>query len=138
MSVISKSPLAPITERAYAMLRVVAGAMFMFHGLQKIFGILAEHQPPVGSQMWIGGIFELVCGIAIAVGIFTRSAAFLASGVMAVAYIQFHWKFSFDAGFFPIVNHGELAVLYCFAFFYMACKGGGVWSLDAARRKHGA
>ena len=133
----SSSPLrrvlAPFTEHAYSLLRVVAGAMFLFHGFQKIFGVLTDHQPAVGSQLWIGGVLELVCGAAIALGLFTRLAAFLASGMMAVAYSQFHWKFQFDAGFLPAVNKGELAVLYCFLFLYVACKGGGVWSLDSRR-----
>lgn len=133
----SSSPLirllAPRAEHAYALLRVVAGAMFTFHGVQKVFGVLTDHQPAVGSQLWIGGVLELVCGAAIALGLFTRLAAFLASGMMAVAYFQFHWKFQFDAGFIPTVNKGELAVLYCFVFLYVACKGAGVWSLDSGR-----
>ncbi len=126
--------LTPFAERTYALMRIVAGALFMFHGVQKIFGILTDHQPPVGSQLWIGGALELVCGAAIALGLFTSWAAFVASGVMAVAYFQFHWKFQFDSAFFPAVNKGEPAVLYCFVFLYIACKGSGVWSLDAARR----
>ena len=134
----SSSPLqrllAPFTERAYALLRIVAGAMLTFHGVQKIFGVLSEQQPPVGSQLWIGGLLELVCGAAIALGLCTRLAAFLASGMLAVAYIQFHWKFQFNSAFFPTVNKGELAVLYSFVFLYFACKGGGIWSVDAARR----
>jgi putative oxidoreductase len=115
------------------LLRIVAGAMLTFHGVQKTFGVLTEHQPPVGSQLWIGGVLELVCGAAIALGLFTRLAAFLASGMLAVAYVQFHWKFQFDSGFFPTVNQGELAVLYSFTFLYMACRGAGGWSLASRR-----
>jgi len=111
------------------MLRIVAGAMFMFHGAQKIFGVLSEYQPPVGSPLWIGGILELVCGTAIALGLSTRWAAFFASGMTAVAYLQFHWKFSLGATFFPAINQGELALLYSFVFLYMACKGDGTWRL---------
>ena len=129
----SARPLAAFSERAYALLRIVAGAMFAFHGVQKVLGLLTDSQPPVGSQLWIGGAIELVCGVAIALGLLTRVAAFLASGTMAVAYFQFHWKFSFDSGFFPVVNGGELAVLYCFVFLYMACRSAGPWSLDARR-----
>lgn len=133
MSILSRKPLEPFSERAYAMLRIMAGTMLTFHGVQKIFGVLTDHQPPVGSQTWFGGIIELVCGTAIALGLFTRMAAFLASGMLAVAYFQFHWKFQFNSAFLPGVNHGELAVLYCFVFFYMACKGGGPWSVDSRR-----
>jgi putative oxidoreductase len=125
--------LAPHTEHAYALLRIVAGAMFMFHGVQKVFGLLADHQPPVGSQLWIGGVLELACGAAIAVGLFTRLMAFLASGTMAVAYTQFHWQLQLGSGFFPAINKGELALLYSFVFLYVACKGSGVWSIDRRR-----
>lgn len=131
MSASSNSLLA---ERTYALLRIVAGAMFAFHGVQKIFGVLTDHQPDVGSQLWIGGLIELISGTAIALGLFTRSAAFLASGTMAVAYFQFHWKFQLDSAFFPGVNKGEPAVLYCFVFLYMTLKGAGPWSFDNRRR----
>lgn len=134
MSIFSRKPLEPFAEHAYALLRIMAGAMLTFHGLQKIFGVLTDHQPAVGSQIWVGGVIELVCGAAIALGLFTRMAAFLASGMLAVAYFQFHWKFQFDAHFFPVVNRGELAVLYCFVFLYIACKGSGPWSLGVRSR----
>jgi len=122
--------LEPRAEAAFAALRIVSGLLFAFHGVQKIFGVLSDFQPPVGSQLWIGGLIELVCGLAIAAGAFTTWAAFLASGTMAVAYIQFHWKFDFGAGFFPTVNKGELALVYCFLFLYIACRGSGPWSFD--------
>lgn len=122
--------LEPKTEFAYSLLRIVAGLMFAFHGLQKVFGVLAPHQPPVGSQLWIGGVIELVAGLAIAAGVFTRCAAFVASGTMAVAYTQFHWKLAFDTNFFPAVNKGELALLYSFLFLFIACRGSGRWSLS--------
>ena len=122
--------LAPHADRAYALLRIVAGAMFACHGLQKIFGLLGGQQPPVGTLLWFGGLIELVAGAAIAVGFFTSCAAFLASGQMAVAYAKFHWDFAFDDRFFPVVNKGELAVLYCFVFLYIACRGSGPWSVD--------
>lgn len=125
--------LTPLTEPSYAALRIIAGLMFAFHGVQKIFGILTENQPPVGSQLWIGGIIELVAGLLIAIGLFTSVAAFLASGTMAVAYLQFHWKFAFSAEFFPTINRGELALLYAFLFLYIACKGAGLASLDKSR-----
>jgi putative oxidoreductase len=101
--------------------------------MQKVLGILSEFQPPPGSQLWVGGIIELVAGLAIAAGLFTSWAAFLASGTMAVAYTQFHWKLAFGAAFFPGVNKGELALLYSFLFLFIACRGGGAWSVDARR-----
>lgn len=122
--------LAKYTDQAYAAMRIVAGFMFTFHGAQKILGILTDVQPPVGSQLWIGGLIELVCGLLIMVGLQTRWAAFLASGEMAVAYFQFHWKFQMGPNFFPIVNKGELAALYCFVFLFISCRGGGIWCLD--------
>ena len=128
-----KTLLSPHADRAYALLRIVSGLMFAFHGMQKIFGVLTTQQPPVGSQIWIGGAIELLAGCAIALGAFTRWAAFIASGMMAVAYVQFHWRFQFDSNFFPAVNKGEPAVLYCFLFLFFACKGAGSWSVDARR-----
>jgi putative oxidoreductase len=121
------------TERAYALLRIVAGSMFLFHGVQKLFGVLGRASPATFSQLWIGGVIELVAGTAIAIGLFTRYAAFLASGTMAVAYVQFHWKLRGGAQLVPAVNNGELAVLYAFAFLFIATKGGGLLSLDARR-----
>jgi putative oxidoreductase len=103
--------------------------MFAFHGMQKLFGVQSTFLPPAWSQLWFGGIIELVTGFAIAGGVFTTVAAFLASGQMAVAYIQFHWKGAFDAQFFPTVNKGELALLYSVLFLFIACRGGGKWSL---------
>lgn len=130
--------LAPYSAHAYALLRIVAGALFLFHGLQKIFGVLPEPEhaaPEIGSQMWFGGILELVCGLAIALGLRAGFAAFIASGMMAVAYCQFHWKFHLGADFFPIRNKGEPAVLYCFLFLYIACRGSGPWSIDSAQHR---
>jgi putative oxidoreductase len=127
--------LAPHSEHVYATLRILIGALFAFHGMQKVFGIFATYQPPLFSQLWIGGVLELAAGLLIAVGLFTRWAAFIASGMMAVAYVQFHWKFQFDASFFPAVNKGELAVVYSFVFLFFAAKGAGDWSIDARRER---
>jgi putative oxidoreductase len=127
--------LARFADHAYALLRIVAGLMFSFHGAQKVFGILSDFpQPPTGSQLWIGGLIELVCGLLVAVGFHTRWAAFIASGEMAVAYFQFHWKLQFGRAFFPAINQGELAVLYCFVFLLIACRGGVMWCLDKRTR----
>jgi putative oxidoreductase len=122
--------LAKYADHSYALLRIVAGFMFSFHGAQKVLGILAEMQPPVGSQLWIGGVIELVGGLAIMLGVGTRVAAFICSGEMAVAYFQFHWKFQMGTEFFPIVNKGELAALYCFVFLFIATRGAVKWGLD--------
>src|SRR5690242_3995197 len=115
--------LAPHSDKAYAAMRIVLGLMFSFHGIQKLFGFLSDFQPPAGSQLWFGGIIELVAGLAIALGAATTYAAFLASGQMAVAYLQFHWKFQFGQAFFPAINKGELALAYCFIFLFIATKG---------------
>jgi putative oxidoreductase len=124
--------LANYTEPAYAALRAVSGFLFFFHGSDKVLGLFSKGQPPPFSQVWVGGVIELVCGALVAIGLFTRPAAFLASGTMAVAYFQFHFQFKF-AGFhwLPFVNKGELAVLYCFVFLYIAARGPGLASLDA-------
>ena len=124
--------LTRIEAPAYAALRIVAGAMFSVHGMQKILGWFATKAgPAIGSQLWVGGLIELVTGILIAVGLFTRQAAFLASGTMAVAYFQFHWKLELAASKWnPIVNKGELAVVYCFLFLFIAAHGPGLAALD--------
>ncbi len=122
--------LEKYADDVYAMLRIMAGFMFSFHGVQKILGVLSAFHPSVGSQLWFGGLIELLGGLAILLGFKTRVAAFLCSGEMAVAYFQFHWKFQLGAKFFPAINKGELAALYCFVFFYIACRGGVKWSLD--------
>ena len=123
--------LEKYADHAYALMRIVAGFMFSFHGVQIMFGVLSPMpRPSVGSQTWIGGIIELLGGLAVMLGFQTRAAAFLCSGEMAVAYFQFHWKFQLGSQFFPAINKGELAVLYCFVFLLIACRGGGKWSLD--------
>lgn len=127
---------ARLQSLAGAVLRIVAGAMFAFHGAQKILGVLSppEHHPAMFSQLWFGGVIELVGGALIAIGLFTRPAALLASGTMAVAYFQFHWKFAMDGWkFLPAVNQGELAVLYCFVFLVFGLSGPGALSIDGAR-----
>jgi len=130
--------LASQADHAHALLRFFAGGMFACHGAQKIFGLLAvgDHgQQPVGTLGWWAGVIELVCGFAVALGLFTRPMAFVASGEMAVAYFQAHAKPPTSAEFFPIVNGGELAVLYCFVFLWIACRGAGPWSIDGRLRR---
>lgn len=122
--------LQPFEKQTYALMRIVFGLLFAFHGAQKILGILGDSTPEIGSQIWIGGLIELVCGVMIAGGAYTSIAAFLASGTMAVAYTQFHWKLQLGSGLLPAVNKGELALVYAFAFLFIACRGGGIWSVN--------
>lgn len=118
-------------ERAYALLRIVAGLLFACHGAQKLFGALGGTAMTSNPMMLVGGIIEFGGGLLIAIGLFTSWAAFLASGEMAVAYFMVHAK----GGFWPIINKGELAVAYCFLFLYIAARGSGPYSVDAAMRK---
>lgn len=122
--------LEKYADHAYALMRIMTGFMFSFHGAQKILGVLSDFRPPAGSQLWFGGIIELVGGLAVMLGYQTRAAAFLCSGQMAVAYFQFHWKFQMGPNFFPALNKGELAALYCFVFLLIACRGGVKWCLE--------
>ena len=111
----------------YALLRIVTGFLFMWHGTQKIFGVPGD-QPPaqIASRFGAAGVIELVCGALIAIGLLTRLAAFIASGEMAFAYFIAHAP----NGFLPILNRGELAVLYCFVFLYMVFRGSGIVAVD--------
>ncbi len=125
---------AALAVPSHVLLRIVAGLLFAFHGMQGLFGyqIPAEYLPKIGSQGWIGSIIELATGLLAAGGLFTRWAAFLASGTMAVAYVQFHWKFQLGAQFFPTVNQGEAALIFCLVFFHFAGRGAGRFSMDGA------
>jgi putative oxidoreductase len=122
--------LEKYADHAYALMRMATGFLFSFHGVQKILGVLSEFQPPTWSQLWFGGIIELVGGLMVMLGYQTRAAAFLCSGTMAVAYFQYHWKFQIGSQLLPALNRGELAALYSFVFFLIACRGGVKWSLD--------
>ncbi len=122
--------LEKYADHAYALLRIVTGFLLTFHGAQKILGVLSAAQPPVGSQLWFGGIIELIGGLMVILGFQTRVAAFICSGMMAVAYFQFHWKFQIGPGMFPAINKGELALLFSFIFLLIACRGGVKWCLD--------
>jgi putative oxidoreductase len=103
----------------YGVLRIVAGVMFAIHGAQKLFGAFGGQQVSLMSQAGLAGAIELVCGLMIAVGVFTSVAAFIASGEMAAAYFIAHWP----RGPVPNQNGGELAMLYCFLFLYVAARG---------------
>ena len=121
--------LAPVTPYAYAVLRIVAGLLFVCHGGQKIFGCFGGQTVPLGSLFGIAGIIELVLGSLITIGLLTSVAALLASGEMATAYFIGHLPKSF----WPLENGGEPAVLFCLIFLYCAARGPGIWSVDAAR-----
>ena len=111
----------------YCIMRFVVGLMFACHGLDKIFGTFTPRAEALPTLMLVGGWVEIVCGFLVAFGLLTRLAAFVASGEMAVAFFMMHAK----AGLIPYVNKGELAVVYCFIFFYIFLRGSGGWSIDA-------
>ncbi|MFH3479377.1 DoxX family protein [Xanthobacter variabilis] len=118
--------------RILSVLRIMAALMFLAHGTAKLFGfpqvpMFANLQ--ILSLFGVAGIIELVGGVLLALGLFTRPVAFLLSGQMAVAYFMVHAP----QNFFPILNGGELAALYSFVFLYLAVAGGGAWSLDKLR-----
>jgi putative oxidoreductase len=124
--------LAGFSAQAYAAMRIVVGLLFFCHGMQKAFGLFGGINgtaAPIMSLIGAAGWMELITGALIAIGFATVKAAFIASGQMAVAYFIGH----FPSGFWPILNDGEEAVLYCFVFLYMSTHGAGIWSLDGAR-----
>lgn len=122
--------LEPRSEAAYAFMRIVTGLLFSFHGMQKIFGAFTDKMPELSGQIWVGGVIELVGGLLIALGLGTAYAAFLCSGTMAVAYVQFHWKGQLGAQLLPALNKGEPALVYAVVFLFIACKGTGAYGLD--------
>ena len=121
--------LDKLRDPIWALLRIMTGAMFVWHGTSKLFGFptAAPDAPPL--IIYLGGGIELVGGILVAIGLFTRPAAFLCSGLMAAAY----WMAHGTKDLFPINNGGELAALYCFVFLAIAAYGSGIWSVDGAR-----
>jgi putative oxidoreductase len=121
------------SPRLLSVLRIMSGLLFMQHGTAKLLGIpqmamFAKLQPY--SLSWFAGVLELVGGALLVIGLFTRPVAFVLSGLMAFAYFIAHAP----RDFYPIVNAGELAALYCFVFLYIAAAGGGSWSVDALRK----
>ena len=111
----------------YCIMRFVVGLMFACHGLDKIFGTFSAKSETLPTLMVLGGWVEIICGFLVAFGLVTRLAAFVASGEMAVAFFMMHAP----RGLIPYVNKGELAVVYCFVFFYIFLRGSGSWSIDA-------
>jgi putative oxidoreductase len=121
-------------EAIYAVFRFVIGFLFACHGAQKLFGAFGGIPVPLAGLVLAAGIIEFVGGVLIAVGLLTSWAAFICSGQMAVAYFMAHAP----GGFWPIVNKGEPAVIYCFAFLFIAARGTGAYGLDALVRRQPA
>lgn len=121
--------LGQFEPHAYALLRVVSGLLFLFHGLQKLFGMYGGQQVELVSRMGLAGAIELGAGALIMIGLAASPAAFIAAGEMAWAYFTVHQP----AGGWPIQNRGELSALYCFVFLYIATRGSGIFSIDASR-----
>jgi putative oxidoreductase len=121
------------TPQALGALRIVSALIFTAHGTQKLFGFPAGEggQPELFSLMGLGGVIELVGGVLLLIGLFSRPVAFILSGQMAVAY----WMFHAPSSFFPIQNSGDAAILYCFVFLLFVAAGPGAWSMDAARKQ---
>src|SRR6185436_12638940 len=117
--------------QTYALFRIATGFLFLWHGMQKLFGFPGEMPPGVPAfVLYVGGPIELIGGTLVMLGLFTRPAAFLCSGMMAAAY----WMAHGSRALLPIQNQGEPAVLYCFVFLYIATRGSGIWSIDGGRR----
>jgi len=123
--------LGRYSGQIYALMRLVVGLLFACHGAQKLFGVMGGQSQLDKPMVVAAGVIELVGGLLVALGLWAAWAAFVSSGEMAVAYFMVHAP----GGFWPIVNKGELAVLYCFVFLYIAARGSGTWSLDAMREK---
>ena len=119
--------------QALSLLRIAASLIFLLHGSSKLLGFPASEMgmPPVGSLMWIGGVLELVGGLLLLIGLFSRPVAFILSGEMAAAY----WMFHAPQSTFPMLNGGDAAILYCFVFLLIAAAGPGPWSLDSSMRR---
>jgi putative oxidoreductase len=133
MAELSRLP-AKWTLRLLSLMRIVAAFLFMQHGSQKLFGMPpAQTGAPASllSLVGVAGVLEFFGGLLLLVGLFTRPVAFILSGQMAVAYFLRHAAF----GFWPLLNRGELAALYCFVFLYLSAAGGGPWSIDHLRRR---
>lgn len=124
--------LSRLQPQLLAVLRIVTALLFLEHAFVKLFGFppgASPGQQPLGTLLGVAGLIEVVLGVAILVGLFTRLAAFLAAGEMAVGYFMIH----FPQGFYPVLNKGEGAILFCFIFLYLAAAGPGAWSVDGAR-----
>ena len=116
-----------------ALLRIVTGLLFLEHATSKFFAFPVPFpMQPLPPMLMAAGVIELVGGVLISIGLFTRLAAFIASGEMAVGYFMMH----FPQSFWPLVNKGEAAILFCFVFLYLAAAGPGAWAVDNARLRN--
>ncbi len=127
----ARSGLSTFQPFALSLLRIVIGFTFSFHGIQKVLGLYGGHRMPPLSLLGVAGYLELFGGLLIFVGLLTRPISFVLSGLMAVAYFMQHAP----SAFLPVLNRGELAVLYCFIFFYLFAAGAGPLSLDSLLRR---
>jgi putative oxidoreductase len=121
-----------IADRLLAVLRIVAALLLLEHGTQKLFGfppLVGRAEPEMFSLLWFAAVIEVVCGLLVLLGLFTRQAAFIASGEMAFAY----WLSHAPRSFFPALNGGDAAILFCFVFLYLVAAGPGAWALDNVR-----
>src|SRR5262249_13716015 len=126
-----RASIARLHVPVYALLRFISGMMFACHGAQKVLGWFDGHVQPTFSFLWVGGLIELVAGVLIAIGLVTRAAAFLASGEMMFAYFKSHLPFAFDNPHsLPMLNKGDLALVYCFLYLFIFVHGPGRYSLD--------
>lgn len=121
--------MKPFTQQTYALMRIVAGLLFLWHGTQKLFSFPTAPPEIPAFVIYIAGPIEFLGGALVMVGLFTGWAAFLCSGLMAAAY----WMVHGTQALFPLHNGGELAALYCFLFLYISAYGSGIWSVDATR-----
>ena len=127
--------MRPFESQAYAAFRIVVGLLFLWHGSQKLFGF--PEAMPAGAPafiVYLAGPIELIGGVLVMIGLLTSWAAFICSGLMAFAYWIGHGLgLNGPFSIFPSVNHGELAILYCFAFLFISARGAGIWSVDGSR-----
>jgi putative oxidoreductase len=128
------SSLARYQPQLLGLLRIVAGLLYLSHAVVKLFGFPPGAPPgvqPIASLLGVAALVEIVAAPLIILGLFTRPAAFIAAGEMAVAY----WMFHAPKSFYPLLNMGEVAILFCFVFLYIAAAGPGAWSVDSARMR---
>ncbi len=122
--------MTPYSAQTYALLRIVTGFLFLWHGTQKLFGFPSALPPGAPALVvYVAGSIEFAGGVLVMIGLLTRWSAFICSGLMAFAY----WMAHGTKSFFPLLNGGELAVIYCFLFLFISSQGSGIWSVDQTR-----